>query len=96
MSTTFRVVDLTQASPQDEAKSPLQAGNIGTVDLDKLSGQLHEIRDALNPVIAEQAEEQPFHLSTMELALTVGLEGQVWFVAKGKAEASLKLVWSRP
>jgi hypothetical protein len=31
----------------------------------------------------------------MELQLTVGLEGKVWFVAKGTGEASLKLTWSR-
>jgi hypothetical protein len=31
----------------------------------------------------------------MELALTVGLEGKIWFVAKGTGEASLTLTWSR-
>lgn len=95
MSTIFRVVDLTQSNPQAEAQSPLQAGGIGSVDLDQLRGQLEQIREGLTPVLADQAKEQTFHLQSMELDLTVGLEGQVWFVAKGKGEASLRLIWSR-
>lgn len=95
MSTVFRVVDLTQAQPEGETKSPLQAGDRGTVDLTKLRTELQDIRDALSPVVAEQGDEKAFHLDTMELDLTVGLEGQVWFVAKGRAEASLRLTWTR-
>lgn len=95
MATEFQVVDLTQGPPGEETESLLQGRAVGTVDLGQLRSQLDEIRDALSPVLADQSESQGFHLNSMELDLTVGLEGQIWFVAKGKGEASLKLTWSR-
>jgi hypothetical protein len=94
MGTTFSVVDLTRADAPAETETMLQARIGGKVDLDDLSSQLGEIRDALNPVLADQGADHAFRLRSMELDLTVGLEGQVWFVAKGKGEASLKLTWS--
>lgn len=96
IATEFQVVDLTQEAPGAQTESLLQGRAVGSVDLGQLRSQLDDIRDALSPVLAEQAESAGgFHLNTMELDLTVGLEGQIWFVAKGKGEASLKLTWSR-
>jgi hypothetical protein len=92
MGATFTVVDLSQTNVQVE-ETMLQA-RTGTVDLEDLSRQLSEIRDGLNPVLAEQNPDDAFRLRSMELDLTVGLEGHVWFVAKGKGEASLRLIWS--
>ena len=92
MSTLFRVVDLTQ--PDLNVASPLQAGKLGAVDLDQMRSQLTQIRDALSPVLEEEPQKS-IQLQSIELDLTVGLEGQVWFVAKGTAEASLRLIWSR-
>jgi len=89
MASAFSVVDLTQG------QSPLQATQHGRIDLDDLRGQLEEIRDALTPVVAHQAQDERLRLQSLELSLTVGLEGKVWFIAKGKGEASIKLVWGR-
>jgi hypothetical protein len=95
MGATFPVVDLTASAPEGELKSMLQAGGGGTVDIDALREQLMEIRDGLNPVLADQDGQGSLRLQTMEVDLTIGLEGQIWFVAKGKGEASLKLTWGR-
>lgn len=95
MSTTFGAVDLTSARPFEETASPLAGSAPGVVNLDALRSQLNEIRDALSPVIEQQSAQQGFHLNELELSLTVGLEGKVWFVAKGTGEASLKLTWTR-
>ena len=89
MGSTFEVVDLTAAG------SPLQGGTHGSVDLDSLRGQLEAIRDALTPVVAEQAADEHIRLKEIELALTVGVEGKVWFIAKGTGEASITLKWGR-
>jgi hypothetical protein len=94
-TTTFGVVDLSKTAPFEEAASPLAGAAAAVIDLDRLRGQLNEIRDALSPVLDQQSAQNGFRLSSMELQLTVGLEGKVWFVAKGTGEASLKLTWSR-
>lgn len=95
VSTTFRVVDLTRDISGVSAENLAQAGAAASVDLDGIRDQLVQIRDAFNPVLADQDDGQAFRLHSIELDLTVGMEGQVWFVAKGRAEASLKLLWSR-
>lgn len=91
MGTQFKVVDLSAPG------SPLQAVESisGLIDLDDLRGQLEEIRNALSPVVADGpgADTDGFHLKTLEVDLTVGIEGKIWFIAKGKGEASIKLVW---
>jgi hypothetical protein len=68
----------------------------GEVDLTRLRGQLEEIRDALRPVLDEADDPGRIGLRQIEVALTVGLEGRVWFIAKGSAEASLTLTFARP
>lgn len=90
---SFKVVDLSQSSTAEE--SILQASGNGEVNLQLLREQLEEIRDGLMPVIADQTENGGLHLESLELALTVGLEGKIWFVAKGTGEASLTLTWTR-
>jgi len=87
----YEVRDLTAGA------SALQGGGeAGSVDLDSLREQLEEIRDSLTPVVSDQAEGDGLRLQEIELSLAVGLEGKVWFVAKGTAEASLKLTFGRP
>lgn len=90
MGVTFDVVDLTPTS------SPLAAGpTVGKVDLDDLRNQLETIRDGIAPVLEGDAASSGIRLQKVEIDLTVGLEGHVWFIAKGKGEASLKLEFSR-
>lgn len=94
-TTTFGAVDLTSQRPFEQTASPLAGSAPGVVDLESLRSQLSEIRDALSPVIEQQSAQPGFRLNSMELSLTVGLEGRVWFVAKGSGEASLTMTWSR-
>ncbi|HEX8101115.1 MAG TPA: hypothetical protein VF533_00745 [Solirubrobacteraceae bacterium] len=91
MSTNFDVVDLSQR------ESLLQGEDMatGSVNLEDLRGQLEEIRDALSPVVTSPVPGDGLRLESLELDLTVGLEGRVWFIAKGKGEASLRMKWSR-
>jgi hypothetical protein len=81
------VVDLTAAETTIEAK--------GEVDLDSLRSQLEQIRDAIIPLLQAQ-QPAGIGLSSIEIALSVGFEGKVWFIAKGTAEASIKLTFARP
>ena len=96
---SYGVIDLSAESPvQVTAEGEaFWAGKPGGVDLGKLRSQLEEIRDAILPVAAEPAGAQGgFGLQTLEIDLTIGAEGQVWFVAKGSLEASLKLTFGHP
>jgi len=69
----------------------------GAVDLDDLSGQLQEIRDAITPIIAGETQTAgDFGLESLEISLTVGAEGKIWFIASGSAEASITMTFSRP
>jgi hypothetical protein len=96
---TYGVLDLTTENPmqvtaEGEAFWP---GKGHEVDLGKLRGQLEEIRDAILPVAsATTVRNDGFGLQTLELDLTIGAEGQVWFVAKGSVEASIKLTFGHP
>lgn len=67
----------------------------GEVDIDALRDQLTEIRDALSPLVASATPAGGIQLSSLELSLTVGAEGGVWFVAKGSIEASITMTFSR-
>ena len=83
---TYGVLDLTTENPmqvtaEGEAFWP---GQSHEVDLGKLRTQLEEIRDAILPVAsAPNLPSDGFGLQTLELDLTIGAEGKVWFVAKG-------------
>lgn len=89
MGAKFQVVDLSRPA------TPLAGGaGVGEVDLDHLRGQLAEIRDALTPVLDDQAEAR-MKLREIEVDLTVSFEGNIWFIAKGKGEASIKLQFSK-
>jgi hypothetical protein len=84
MAATFKVVDLTQAS------TPLAGGpGIGEVDLDRLRGELEQIRDGLSPVMEQ--EQKTMKLREIEIDLSISLEGNLWFIAKGKGEASIRV-----
>jgi hypothetical protein len=96
---SYGVLDLTTGSPmQVTAESEdLWPGKTHEVNLGKLRSQLEEIRDAILPVAsAPNVAKDGFGLQTLELDLTIGAEGQVWFVAKGSVEASIKLTFGHP
>lgn len=90
---TFEVVDLSSM------KSPAADVSLtGNVDLDGLRDQLQQIRDSLSPLLDDQetaAGEPAMGLQELELALSISLEGKVWFIAKGNAEASITLKFGR-
>jgi len=88
----FGVIDLTKDSPLEEARADL-IGGPGAVDLGRLSDQLKEIRDAFVGITQERSADG-FGLSSLEVDLTIGAEGRVWFVAKGSVEASIKLTFA--
>jgi hypothetical protein len=81
MPDTYPVVDLTVAPSALESRP--------SIDPARLAQQLKDIANAIAPVVAEADRQGPFGLQSIELALTVGAEGGVWFVAKGSAEASI-------
>ena len=69
----------------------------GELDLDDLSEQLQEIRNAITPVIADEPQAAGgFGLESLEIALTVGAEGKIWFIVSGSVEASITMTFSRP
>ncbi len=86
---TYPVVDLT-AEPEFVLEGK------PTVDPRELAQQLRDISDAIAPVVGETQSSGGFGLESIEIALTIGAEGGVWFVAKGSAEASITVTFSRP
>jgi Trypsin-co-occurring domain 1 len=84
----YPVVDLTTY-----ATSSLEAR--ATVDPSNVARQLKDITDAIAPVLDEAQPQKAFGLDTIELSLTIGAEGGIWFVAKGSAEASITVTFKR-
>lgn len=89
MPRTYPVSDLS-------ATSGLALESRAIVDPRELASQLKDIGDAIAPVLAEDRDEGSLGIKSIEIALTIGAEGGVWFVAKGSAEASIKLILERP
>jgi hypothetical protein len=88
---TYGVADLTHATTEG-----VQIEAIGEVSSEKVAAQLKDIRDAiLSTVIDEEPQPGRIGLTSVEIALTVGTEGRIWFIAKRSIEASIKLVFSR-
>ena len=88
MTETYRVADLSQDAAVSIESAP-------SVDPQRIAGQLKEISDAIGPVLAQSQPASGIGLESIELALTIGAEGGVWFVAKGSAEASIKVTFGR-
>ena len=65
-----------------------------TVDPERIAEEIMDIKRKLNRVFEEDTERS-FALQSMEVQLAIGVEGGIWFIAKGTAEASVKLVFSR-
>jgi hypothetical protein len=87
---TYDVADLTRSTQDPE----LQV--IGRVRTEEIAKQLKEIRDAISQVINEEPQPGRMGLNSIEIALTVGTEGRVSFVARGSVEASIRLIFTRP
>ena len=86
-SPLYPVVDLSRSAALAMEASP-------TVNPAEVARQLKAISDAIGPILNE-AEPGTLGLSEVEISLTIGAEGGVWFVAKGKAEASIVLRFRR-
>jgi hypothetical protein len=96
---TYGVLDLTSESPVQvtaEGQGLIDLDGQRGFDLDHVRSQLEEIRDALLPVAKTESSQNSFGLQTLEIDLTLGAEGKIWFIAKGSAEASIKLTFGRP
>lgn len=89
MPDTYPVVDLS-------ASSSLAIEGRREVDPRQLATQLRDISEAIGPVLADGSKNAKFGIRSIEIALSVGAEGGIWFVAKGSAEASIKLVLEPP
>jgi hypothetical protein len=87
---TYGVAEITQA----EGKMVVERR--GDVDLDALSEQLMDIRNAISPILVEEPERGGLALQSLVISLTVGVDGKIWFIVSGSAEASITLTFSRP
>ena len=66
------------------------------VDPAALAQELREISEKIGPVVAAASDhESHFGLDSVEIALTIGVEGGIGFVAKGSAEASITVRFAR-
>ena len=75
----------------DLSSSPALAfSRSAAVDPQRLAEELKDISEAIAPVL-DGARAGRLALSELEIALAIGVEGGVWFVAKGSAEASIRL-----
>lgn len=83
----YPVLDLTVSAPILEGRA--------TVDPKDLARQLKDISDAVAPVLSD-TPESGFGLDSIEIALTIGAEGGIAFIAKGTAEASITAKFARP
>jgi hypothetical protein len=83
----FPVADLSRSATLD-----LEPAR--TVDPAEVARQLKTISDAIAPVL-DEARAGKLGLSEVEISLTIGAEGGVWFVARGSAEAAIVLRFSR-
>jgi hypothetical protein len=87
----YGVADLTATSQGTQIQA------IGEIRSEEVAAQLKEIQDAIvSTVFDEELQPGRIELTTVEIALTVGTEGRISFVAKGSIEASIKLVFSKP
>ena len=66
------------------------------VDPAAIAVELRDIADAIGPAVAGgKTHESGFGLESLEIALTIGAEGGIGFVAKGSAEASITVRFAR-
>ena len=94
----YGVIDLSTENPMlvTAGGEGFGFGGNRSVDVSTVRTQLEEIRDAILPVASGGDGGGGFGLQTLEIDLTIGAEGKIWFVAKGSAEASIKLTFGRP
>jgi hypothetical protein len=87
---TYGVAEFTQA------EGMMVVERRGDVDLDRLSEQLLDIRNAISPILTEEPQPGGLALQSLVISLTVGVDGRIWFIVNGSAEASITLTFSRP
>lgn len=66
------------------------------VDIDKLRLELIDIKNGLVGIFEETDRKEKFGLYSLEVSLTIGAEGKIWFIASGSIEGSIKLTFKRP
>jgi hypothetical protein len=67
----------------------------GSIDIDRLTERLREIRDKIIGVVDEELTKTGLALDEVEVALTVEAEAGLAFITKGSAEASITLTFKR-
>ena len=90
------VLDLTSEVPVSVERIREGLERRPSVDPNRIASELKDISDAIAPVLAKSELSAGFGLQTIELSLTIGAEGGIWFVAKGSAEASITATFGRP
>jgi hypothetical protein len=85
----YPLVDLTPSASLD--MTPLEH-----VDPQHIAAQLNDIGNAISETLDETESPTTLRLSKVEIALTIGAEGSIWFVARGSAEAAITLTLERP
>jgi len=76
-------------------KARLVAYGKPVVNIDKLRGQLKDIKNGLVGVFEDKDRQGKFALNSLEVSLTIGAEGGIWFIAKGSIEGAIKLIFKR-
>lgn len=79
-----------------ESGGGIGVASVAKVDPNEIASQLKDISNAITPVLAASDGAGGIGLQSIELSLTIGAEGGVWFVAKGSAEASITATFSKP
>jgi hypothetical protein len=65
------------------------------IDVDKIAEQLKDIQVRISSAFKDVAPSK-FGLQSIELQLTVGAEGGIWFLAKGSVGGSITLTFAVP
>jgi hypothetical protein len=86
---TYPLVDLSPSASL--AMTPLE-----NVDPRVLATQLNEIGTVISDTLFAPSSPARLGVSKVEIALTIGAEGGIWFVARGTAEASITLTLEHP
>jgi hypothetical protein len=65
------------------------------VNIDVLRDQLKDIKNRLVGVFEDKDSDGKFALNSLEISLTIGVEGGIQFISKASVEGSIKLTFER-